>query len=1016
MLSSFHRTLLFYRPLRIAEVLCITWLLLCPVHVLGSLQEDDESYFRERVEPVLRRRCFACHSHTAEQMEGGLALDWKSGWEIGGTRGAAIKAGDPDGSLLIQAIRHMNPELKMPDDRLPDEEIETLAEWVRRGAFDPRVSTPNEDDGRITDDWWSLKPLVRPTVPESVYSNPIDAFISDRLKQNGRFALTLQANERQGVLSESADRRTLIRRLTVDLHGMLPAVEDVGAFVSDASPHAVDELIERLLASPRYGERWARHWMDTIHYADSHGFEHDVFRPNAWRFRDYLIESLNNDKPWGQLIREQLAADALYPNDSRVLPAIGFLGAGTYDHSAAATAPKSFENLDRDDMVTQTMAAFVSTTANCARCHAHKFDPISQEDYYSLQAVFAGIGKGEIPYDADPAVSEARQRWQTLKAACDALQQNVLLNETNQQLVNDWENSRDGVATWKPLEVESFVSVDAAQLQRLPDGSILSKGPLPEKETTTVTGSTQLSRVTAVRLDVLPHEMLPGQGPGRAENGNLHLNDVELRVFRPNAAEGERLKIRTATADFDQEGWTIQHAIDGNLATAWGIHPQEGKPHFAVFELETPLQMEPGMTLHILLRQIHGRFHIIGRFQLSVTDADPQTTVALSQNIVDLLEIAREQRTPEQQTQLSAALLKPIADAELRKLPLPQKLYAAATVAENERGVIRFDVPREIRILKRGDVEQPGELVGPGALSALKHLNARFDLPPGHHESARRVALAEWLASPENPLTWRSIANRVWHYHFGRGLCDTPSDFGRMGGTPSHPELLDWLACEIRDSGGSLKGLHRLICSSRTWQQTSSVHGDLAEIDPENRLLGRMSRQRLDADSWRDSVMLVSGRLDFTMGGPGISQFSSRPGAQLTPILDYSQFDWDGPGGNRRSIYRVVWRGIADPLLEPLDFPDLGLLAPVRGFSASPLQALTMMNNRFVLHHVEHMAKLVEAAADGVPERVRFAVRLAWQREPDDYEMAILSRLAENHGMVAVCRVLLNSNEFLFVD
>ncbi len=351
---------------------------------------------------------------------------------------------------------------------------------------------------------------------------------------------------------------------------------------------------------------------------------------------------------------------------------------------------------------------------------------------------------------------------------------------------------------------------------------------------------------------MLPHESLPVQGPGRAQNGNLHLNDIELRVFRAGATEGERLPIRKATSDFDQEGWTIQHAIDGNLATAWGIHPHEGKPHHAVFELDSPLRIQPGMTIHVLLRQIHGGAHIIGRFRITVTDAPPELALALSDEAISVLGIAPEQRTREQQLLLSAAVLKPVADQELRKLPPQELVYAAATVAENERGVIRYDVPREIRVLKRGDVEQPGELVGPGALSVLSELPARFDETLGMPESARRAALAEWIASPKNPLTWRSIANRVWHYHFGAGLCDTPSDFGRMGGEPSHPELIDWLACEIRDGGGSLKAIHRLICNSRTWKQTAQCSAELMSRDPDNRLLARGSRQRLDADSWRE--------------------------------------------------------------------------------------------------------------------------------------------------------------------
>jgi hypothetical protein len=424
------------------------------------------------------------------------------------------------------------------------------------------------------------------------------------------------------------------------------------------------------------------------------------------------------------------------------------------------------------------------------------------------------------------------------------------------------------------------------------------------------------------------------------------------------------------------------------------------------------------MTLHLVLRQSHGRGHTIGRLRISLTDAPPETAQALPADLQALLDIPADSRTPEQQLQLAARALELRADSELSRLPPPEKLYAAAAVATNERGTIRFDKPREIRVLKRGDVDQPAEVAVPGALSILQQaagLPARFELQPEHPESARRAALAEWIASPDNPITWRSAANRVWQYHFGRGLCETSSDFGRMGSLPDHPELLDWLACELREYG-SIRRLHRSICLSAAWQASAAASEHALQLDPQNRLVARRSRQRLDADAWRDSVLLASGRLDDTMGGPAVAHFSSRPGAQLTPILDYSTVNWDAPGMTRRSIYRVVWRGIPDPLLEQLDFPDLGLPAPLRGQSVSPLQALTLLNNRFVLHHAEHLAQRAVRAGADVETQVASAVACTWQRPPTTAELDHLARLARSHGLPAVARLLLNSAEFLVVD
>ena len=829
--------------------------------------------------------------------------------------------------------------------------------------------------------WWSLKRLESVKAPAAA-RHPIDAFIEAKLTDKGLKP------------SPPADWRTLLRRVFLDLHGLPPTETDL---VSTN----YEDLVDRLLASPRYGERWARHWFDTIHFADSHGFEHDVMRTNAWRYRDYVIDSLNRDTVWDRFIREQLAADVFYAEEPALTVALGFLGAGTYDASAAGTAPKNFEYLDRDDLVTQTMGAFVSTTANCARCHAHKFDPITQEDYYRLQAVFAGIGKGDILYDEDPAVAKQRKRWQSLINGVD------LLAPENRPLIDEWETQRGAAAQWQSLDMETFVSAEGATLTVQPDGSILSGGKRPDKDTVTVTGTTKLRNLTAIRLELLTDDSLPKKGPGRADNGNLHLSEFEVQVFRPSATNAAKVKFARASADFDQSGWTVAHALDGDLKTAWGVDPEEGRQHHAVFEVDSPLSLEAGAKLAILLKQQHGSSHVIGRFRLLVTDAPASAVAALPQLAEATLKIPREQRTKEQREMIAAVVLKNRARQELTRLPAQTKVYAAAAVAENERGIIKYDEPRVIRVLKRGELEKPQEEVGPGALAAVNWINGRFEVK---NEAQRRAALADWIADHDNPLNWRSIVNRVWHYHFGKGLCDTPNDFGKMGGPPSHPELLDWLAVWFRDEAkGSLKQLHRLILTSATYRQSSPYREDLTAIDPDNRLLWRMNRQRLDAESYRDVVLALSGRLDLTMGGPGAAHFTQKPGPQSTPVLDYAGFDWSSPAGARRNIYRIVWRGIADPFMEALDFPDLGLLAPVRSFSASALQALALMNNDFVVYHAQLIARRFGSDLKGT-------VRAVWLRDPSSEELEEFTQLARDHGPAAVCRVLLNSNEFLFVD
>ena len=944
----------------------------------------------------------------------------------GGDSGhAAMVPHDAKASPLIRFVSGEDPEIVMPPPKsnvpkLSTAEVQLLRDWINAGPAWPEAMAGAKGDAKPH---WSLAPLVKPVVPVTAgpprvarraaptsSPNPIDAFIRAKLA------------EKHLPPSPEADPRTLIRRLSYDLTGLPPTPEEAAAFVADQTPRAYEELVARLLESPRYGERWARHWLDTIHFADSHGYEHDIGRDNAWRFRDYVIESFNRDTPWPRFIREQLAGDAFFPDEARLRPALGFLGAGTFDLSTYLTGPVTFDFLDRDDLVTQTMSAFVSTTANCARCHAHKFDPISQEDYYALQAVFSGVLKGDMAYDEDNAVAQTRRRWKSLLAAAEKQDAAILLAPENAPLVDSWLAIQSPGVRWQALEIETFLSAEGATLNRATNGAFLSGGTRPDKDTYTITATTTLTNVTALRLEVLGHESLPKHGPGRSDNGNLHLSEIELRVFESGTTNSPPRKFRRATADFNQTDWGIERAIDGDLKTAWGIFPAVGQAHQAVFELAEPLAIKPGDRLAVVLKQAHGGGHVIGAFRLALTSENATNAAARPQEVEAALAVAAAERTQTQRVVLAAHALRLAANEALAKLPPPSVVYAAAPsvniVDSNPSGLARsLAEPKVVNVLFRGDFDKPREVVAPGALSALTHLPARFALKEARDESARRAALADWLAHPDNVLTWRSIVNRVWHYHFGRGLCDTPSDFGKMGGKPSHPELLDWLAVWFRDEAkGSLKELHRLIVTSETYRQSAQYRDAPAKLDADNRLLWRQNRHRLDADACRDFTLAASGALDLKMGGPAIQNFKQGKGPQLTPALDYTAYDWAQPGAGRRSIYRYVWRGIADPFMEALDFPDLGLLSPARSFSASSLQALTLYNNDFVLYHSAVLAKRVEADTETLPAQINRAVELVWLREPTAAERREFTRFVRHHGLPALCRLLLNSNEFLFVE
>ena len=968
-----------------------------------ALMAGGADDFATRVEPVLKRHCLACHSHAAGTMKGGLALDSRSGWAQGGDSGPAIVPGKPESSLVMKAVRRAPGTKAMPPKGpIPEADIKILEDWIRAGAPDPRVLATNKGG-----DWWSLKPLVRPAVPAGS-AHPVDAFIAARLAK-----ASLKP-------SPEADRATLIRRLHADLTGLPPTRAEVDAFVSSTDPKAYEKLVDKLLASPRHAERWARHWLDVIHFAETHGYEHDLPRDNAWRYRDYVIESLHADKPWGRFIREQLAADHFYPDQPGALRALGFLGAGSFDHSAFTTARATFDYMDRDDLVNQTMAAFTSTTASCARCHAHKFDPISQDDYFALQAVFAGVVEGDIPLDEDAVVAANRRRWTALAAAAKSRDKGVLLAPENESLVEKAFSGQKS-AKWTTLAPDSFVGIEGTPLELLPDGSLLASGRKPEKDTYEITGPIPAGKITAIRLEVLPHESLPMRGPGRCDNGNLHLSEFEVWVAETGPGKSARLKIARATADFNQAGWDITRAIDGKPETAWGIFPEVGKPHVAVFELAAPIEAKAGTRLTVSLRQLHGGGHLIGRPRLSVTADDPKRAAAVPPNVEKALAMPPAARTEAQRLEIASFAIDFLARRELAVLPPPAKVYGAGPRSEVVLAVgpgtpQETPKPRQVFVLRRGDLDKPGAEAFPGALSAVSGLKARFALTEQAPESARRAALAEWIASHDNPLTWRSIANRVWQHHFGKGICDTPSDFGRMGAEPSHPELLDWLASRLRDNGESLKDLHRLIVTSATYRQTSAHRPDAAGVDGDNRQLWRQNRRRVDADAYRDGVLAVAGCLDLGMGGPGAREFRTGPPIQVTPSVDYTAFDWGSKPAHRRAVYRFVWRGIPDPFMENLDFPDLGLLTPVRASSSSALQALALYNNKFILHFSGMLAKAIDKEKANSHERAAEAYSRVLSRAPSAEEARMAADLITRHGTAELCRVLFNTHEFLFVE
>jgi len=969
--------------------------------------EDGEDFFRKEIAPILTQRCVSCHQ--GEEPKGDVDLTAAQEVVEGRGDGWVVVAGKPEESRLLEVVVGDRPEMPKSGDPLTAQQVEVLRKWILHGAAWPKDLVLR---GEPTD-WWSLRALVRPPVPrlsdedQKWVRTPIDALVLARLR------------EKSLAPAPEADRRTLIRRLSYDLIGLPPAPEEVEAFLAEPDPQAYEKLVDRLLASPRYGERWGRHWLDVVHYADTHGYDKDKLRPNAWPYRDYVIRSLNEDKPYGRFVEEQLAGDALHPDSPDAIVALGFLAAGPFDWvgqievAEGTTEKKQVRNLDRDDMVASTMNSFVSLTAQCARCHDHKFDPISQEDYYSLQAVFAAVDRADRPYDADPQVARRRaeleRRIREMAARKESVEANI-----------------------RAQAGEPLTSLDKrlAELKKQADSSQRPEfgyhSQIEPRDDTIKWVQVDLGEPTPIAEIVYVgcHDDFGGIGAGF---GFPLRYKIEI-CDDPQFAAGAVAIVDRTAADVPNPGTAPQTVAVGQRraryvrVTATKLASRTNDHIFALAELivRTPDGRNAAMGKEVTaLDSIEApvrwsRKNLVdGHYPGAVPDDRRAEIVRLETQRQELLAKTVDETTRREQTRLDGELQR--ARQELASLPSPGMVYAAATEF-TAIGNLRptGGTPRPIHVLKRGNVEAPGEEAAPGTVACAAGLPSRFALEPDYGEQDRRAALARWITDPRNPLTWRSIVNRVWHYHFGAGIVDTPNDFGRMGSEPTHPELLDWLAVEFRDGGQSLKRLHRLIVASAAYRQSCRHHPEYAKIDGGNRFLWRMNRRRLEAEAIRDAVLTVSGKLDARMGGPGFQAFGLKD--DHSPHYLYRQHDPDDRASHRRSVYRFVVRSVPDPFMTTLDCADPSINVAKRNETLTPLQALALLNNKFMVRMAEHFAARVQGAAGTPPEQIEAAYRLALGRVPTSQETQVLVEVARKHGLANVCRAIFNLNEFVFVD
>ena len=974
----------------------------------------DVPDFARDVQPLLVRSCTGCHG--AKQQKSGYRLDVREIAFKGGDFGEApIVPFDAQKSPLLRYVRGDDDALLMPPKKsnvppLTAEEVAILTRWIEAGAVWPDAANTQLADKR---NWWSFQPLAKVAVPLPATRNPVDAFITAKL------------TEKQLAMSPRADARTLIRRVYFDLIGLPPTSDEVDDFVTDsktAPVAAYERLIDRLLASPRYGERWARHWLDVVHFGETHGYDKDQPRPNAWPYRDYVIRAFNEDKPYARFVEEQVAGDVLYPGTRDGIEALGFLSAGPWDFIGHAEVPeekidgKVARHLDRDDIVANTINTFASLTVHCAQCHDHKFDPIAQEDYYALQAVFAALDRADRTYDLDPQLAGQRT----------ALQEK---QRTLSQRVAAFHKQAREHAGEALLAVEKKI----ADLKK-PTGDRQAQFGWHSAI------STNQDERKWVQID-LGKELPLSQvvlHPCRDDfNGIGDGFGFPLRFKIEASTDAEFAKAVTVADETAQDfanpkiravSYPTKEKARFLRVTATKLALRQADYIFALSELEAFDDTGGNLALGCTVTSLDSIEAPVRWARTNLVDgwypgADPAKAIVLTGDPAKLEQARRlilESMLGAQATAELTAIEHELTtvEKELAALPPPQRVFAGTihTGSGTFKGTgANGGKPRPIFVLARGDVKKPGREVAPGTIN-LNALPARFELALEAKEGDRRVALAHWLTSDQHPLVWRSIVNRVWQYHFGRGLVDTPNDFGHMGGQPSHPELLDWLALTFRDEqAGSLKQLHRLIVTSAAYQQSSLTDTPAArELDGNNVLLWRQNRRRLEAEAIRDSVLSVAGRLDLTMGGPSFQDFIvTHP--EHSPHYEYQLADPENPALHRRSIYRFLVRSQQQPWMATFDCADPSLLVDKRNQTISPLQALALLNNQIMVTMSKHFA--TRAADDAtLPEKVIHLFRLALQRNPTAEELSQLTTYATNHGLANTCRVLLNTNEFAFVD
>ena len=924
-------------------ILLLSLATLASTHAAAEEAVDYETH----VQPILAKHCKKCHGPKEQESE--LRLDTPATILKGGDSGEPVFVrGDSKASHIITRITSDDPDEVMPPKgaELSKEEVDVLRRWIDAGAM-----LPGTAEQRLTTKHWSFQPVAKVTPPalkDPWIKNPVDAFILAKLQTK--------------KLSPSpvADRVTLIRRLCLVLHGLPPTPDQVARFAGDKSPDAYDQLVERLLASPHYGERWGRHWLDVVRFGETHGFEMNRERPTAYHYRDYVIKSLNDDKPYDLFVKEQIAGDAFGADIGT-----GFLVAGPYDQ--VKSPDKNLTLMQRQDeladMINTTGTTFLGLSMGCARCHNHKFDPVLQRDYYAWSAVFAGVRHAEraIP---DPSAPLRNEQITSIKKQIATLEQQLapLRVEAKRIEANKLVKSSKRPAVSPLVNEERFTPVDASLVRFLVKATNTGSEPCIDELEVYDTDGRNVALATAGATATAS-----GTLSGYAIHKLKHIND------------GRTGNDHSWISNTASKGW-VQIALKKPAKIDRIVWGRDRKKRFAdrlatdyLIEVATqPDRWSPVASS-------------VGRQPFPNAKLSPDSFVAL----------------------LPPAKARVARDLLSRHMQLNNDLKTLAATS-TKAWIGTFAQPGATHRLYRGDPMAPREAVAPDALTVLGTLGLKMNEP----EQQRRVKLAEWIARGDHPLTARVLVNRVWQYHFGVGIVDTPNDFGANGTTPSHPQMLDWLAGELVQRGWSIKHVHRLVLKSNTYQQSSKPRAGALAVDGDARLLWRFPPRRLEAEAIRDCILQVSGVLDKRVGGPGFSAFV----IDNENVRHYHPKKMFGPADWRRMIYMTKVRQEQDAVFGAFDCPDGNQVMPKRSRSTTPLQALNLLNSKFMTQQAGIMAdRLRREAGKDASRQVERAFTLFYNREPTATEIADATKLIVDHGLESFCRAMQNTNEFLFI-